>query len=65
MQIELIKNIDVVNISETGEITIKIEPKILGGGIISAKENGTIIANEILNILGFPVINLDEDIFKM
>lgn len=65
MKIEIIKDIDIVNISETGEITIKIQPKNLGGGIISVEENATIVANEILNILGFPVINLDEDIFKM
>ena len=65
MQIELIKNIDVVNISEMGEITLKIQPKIIGGGIVSVEENATIIANEILNILGFPIINLDEDIFEV
>lgn len=65
MQIEIIKNIDIVNISEKGEITLKIQPKILGGGIVSAEENATIVANEILNILGFPVINLDDDIFNV
>lgn len=57
MKIEIIEHIE-VQIINKGVIFMTIIPKHFG--IISREESATIVANEILNILGHAPIDLDD-----